>query len=97
MGVGAGDGAGAGDGGGAEFPPLVGVDEPPELEDPLVVVEEEDPLPVAGVVSTVLGLTADVAVVAIPDWNLEAAPAPQPHRSSRENMARKGRESREVV
>jgi hypothetical protein len=73
------------------------VDEPPELDDPLVVVEEEDPPPVGGVVATAPGLAADVEVVAVPDWNLEAAPAPQPHRSSRENIARKGRESREVV
>jgi hypothetical protein len=74
------------------------VDEPPEPDDPLVVVEEEDPPPVAvGVLATVLGFVADVTVVAVPDWNLEAAPAPQPHRRSKENIARKGRESREVV
>jgi hypothetical protein len=73
------------------------VDEPPEFDDPLVVVEEEDPPPAAGVVATVPGRLADVEVVAVPDWNLEAAPAPQPHRRSRENIARKGRESREVV
>jgi hypothetical protein len=97
VGVGAGDGAGAGDGLGTELPPPAGVDEPPELDDPLVVVEEEDPLPVAGVVATVPGLVANVAVVPVPDWNLEAAPAPQPHRSSRKNIARKGREIREVV
>ena len=97
MGVGEGDGGGAGVGVGAGVVPPVGVDEPPELDEPLVVVEEEDPLPVAGVVATVLGLAADDAVVVVPDWNLEAAPAPQPHRSSREDIARKGRESREVV
>jgi hypothetical protein len=91
------DGGGAGVGVGAGLAPPVDVDEPPELDDPLVVVDEEDPPPVAGVVATVPGLLADVEVVAVPDWNLEAAPAPQPHRKSRENIARKGRESREVV
>jgi hypothetical protein len=74
------------------------VDEPPELDDALVVVEaEEDPLPVAGAVATVLGLVTDDAVLAVPDWNIEAAPPPQPHRRTRENIARKGRESRELV
>ena len=97
MGVGAGDGAGAGDGVGTGFPPPVGVDEPPELDDPLVAVEEGDPLPVAGVLATVPGLAANVAVVVAPDWNLEAAPAPQPHRRTKDNIARKGREIREVV
>lgn len=97
MGVGEEDGGGAGVGAGPGVVPPLGVDELPEVDDPLVVVEGEDPLPVAGVVATVLGLAADDAMVVVSDWNLEAAPAPQPHRSSTENIARKGRGNREVV